>query len=184
MGALAGLALAVTVLYAQHALNDATDVVARGDGDTVISAVIVDLWEAESLDSETLTSVIEKHQARRLRYVGLVDRHDRHVIVEAGTATIEKSSYMPGETIRRGKRVRLVSLIPFRAETRACRWESAKSCSLNWRRQLFFVIRRSLHFEHSACGSTHGLKYLWPFCAIACARTLLSHWKPRAWRSP
>jgi two-component system, NtrC family, sensor histidine kinase HydH len=119
MGALAALALAVTVLYAQHALSDATDVVARGEGDTVISAVIVDLWEAESLDSETLTSVLDKHQTRRLRYVGLVDRHDRHVIAEAGTATIEKSSYMPGEIIRRGKRVRLVSLIPFRAETRA-----------------------------------------------------------------
>ena len=43
MGALAALALAVTVLYAQHALNDATDLVARGDGDTVVSSVIVDL---------------------------------------------------------------------------------------------------------------------------------------------
>ena len=119
MGALAALALAVTVLYAQHALNDATDVVARGDGDTLISAVIADLWEAESLTPETLASVLERHQDRRLRYVGLVDRHDRHVLVEAGTATIEKSSYMPGEAVRRGERVRLVSLIPYRAETRA-----------------------------------------------------------------
>jgi two-component system sensor histidine kinase HydH len=119
MGALAALALAVTVLYAQHALNDATDVVIRGDGDTVLSTVIVDLWEADSLTPETLTSVLEKHEAERLRYVGLVDRQDHHVIVEAGTATIERTSYMPGETLRRGPRVRLVSLIPFRAETRA-----------------------------------------------------------------
>jgi two-component system, NtrC family, sensor histidine kinase HydH len=119
MGTLAALALAVTVLFAQHAVNDATDVVMRGDGDTLVSSVIVELWETDSLTSETLTSVLQKHEARRLRYLGLVDRQDHHVIVEAGTATIEKGSYMPGETIRRGQRVRLVSLIPFRAETRA-----------------------------------------------------------------
>jgi two-component system sensor histidine kinase HydH len=119
MGALAAVALAVMVLYAQHALNDATDVVMRGDGDTVISTVIVDLWEADSLTSETLTSVLAKHEAQRLRYVGLVDRQDHHAIVEAGTATIERTSYMPGDILRRGPRVRLVSLIPFRAETRA-----------------------------------------------------------------
>jgi two-component system sensor histidine kinase HydH len=119
MGALAALALAVMVLYAQHALNDATDVVMRGDGDTVISTVIVDLWEADSLTSETLTSVLAKHEAQRLRYVGLVDRQDHHAIVEAGRATIARTSYMPGDILRRGQRVRLVSLIPFRAETRA-----------------------------------------------------------------
>jgi signal transduction histidine kinase len=119
MGTLAALALAVTVLFAQHAVNDATDVVMRGDGDTLVSSVIVELWETDALTSETLTSVLQKHEARRLRYLGLVDRQDHHVIVEAGTATIEKGSYMPGETIRQGQRVRLVSLIPFRAETRA-----------------------------------------------------------------
>jgi signal transduction histidine kinase len=119
MGALAALALAVTVLFAQHALNDATDVVIRGDGDTLVSTVIVDLWEAEALTSETLVSVLEKHEARRLRYVGLVDRQDHHVVAEAGTATIAKASYMPGETLREGRRVRLVALIPPRAETRA-----------------------------------------------------------------
>lgn len=119
MGTLAALALAVTVLFAQHALNDATDVVIRGDGDTLVSSVVVDLWEAKSLASETLTSLLEKHEARRLHYVGLLDRQDHHVIAEAGTATITKASYMPGETLRRGQRVRLVALIPPRAETRA-----------------------------------------------------------------
>jgi two-component system sensor histidine kinase HydH len=119
MGALAAFSLAVTVLFAQHALDDATDVVIRGDGDTLVSTVIVELWETDSLTSETLTSVLEKHEARRLRYVGLVDRQDHHVVVEAGTATIARTSYMPGETRRQGQRVRLVALIPPRAETRA-----------------------------------------------------------------
>jgi signal transduction histidine kinase len=119
MGALAVLALAVTVLFAQHALDDAADVVIRGDGDTLVSGVMVDLWEAKSLTPETLTSVLDRHKARQLRYVGLIDRQDHHVMLEAGTATIAKTSYMPGETLRRGQRVRLVALIPPRAETRA-----------------------------------------------------------------
>jgi hypothetical protein len=54
MGALAALSLAITVLFAQHALDDATDVVIRGDGDTLVSTVIVELWETDSLTSETL----------------------------------------------------------------------------------------------------------------------------------
>jgi two-component system sensor histidine kinase HydH len=119
MGTLAALALAVTVLYAQHALNAATDVVIRGDGDTLVSSVVVDLWEAESLTSEALASMLEKHAAQRLRYVGLIDRQDHHVVAEAGKATIAKDSYMPGEALRRGGRVRLAALIPPRAETRA-----------------------------------------------------------------
>jgi two-component system sensor histidine kinase HydH len=119
MGTLAALALAVTVLYAQHALNAATDVVIRGDGDTLVSSVVIDLWEAESLASETLGPVLEKHAAQRLRYVGLFDRQDHHVLAQAGTATIAKASYMPGEALRRGGRVRLAALIPPRAETRA-----------------------------------------------------------------
>jgi two-component system sensor histidine kinase HydH len=119
MGMLAAVALAVTVLFAQDALNDAAEVVVRGDGDTLVSSVVVDLWEAESLTSEALASVLEKHEAQRLRYVGLLDRQDHHVVAEAGTATIAKASYMPGETVRQGQRVRLVALIPPRAETRA-----------------------------------------------------------------
>jgi two-component system sensor histidine kinase HydH len=81
--------------------------------------VIVDLWEAESLTSQTLASLLDKHETRRLRYVGLIDRQDHHVLADAGTATIAKASYMPGETFRQGRRVRLVALIPPRAETRA-----------------------------------------------------------------
>jgi two-component system, NtrC family, sensor histidine kinase HydH len=119
MATLAALALAVTVLFAQHALNDAADVVIRGDGDTLVSSVVVDLWEAELLTSETLALVLRKHEAQRLRYVGLFDRQDHHVIAEAGTATIAKASYLPGETLRQGRCVRLVALIPPRGETRA-----------------------------------------------------------------
>jgi two-component system sensor histidine kinase HydH len=119
MGTLAALSLAVTVLFAQHALTEAAGVVVRGDGDNLVSGIVVDLWEAESLTSDALASVLTKHEAQRLRYVALVDRQDHHVIAEAGTAAITKPLYMPGETLRQGSRVRLVALIPPRAETRA-----------------------------------------------------------------
>jgi two-component system sensor histidine kinase HydH len=125
MGALAALAMAVTVLFAQHALNDAAEVVIRGDGDTLVSSVVVDLWESDSITSETLASVLEKHAAQRLRYVGLFDRQDHHVIAEAGMATVAKAPYLPGETLREGRRVRLVALIAPRAETRAAAYPAS-----------------------------------------------------------
>jgi len=112
MAILAALSLAVTVLFAQHALDNAADVVVRGDGDSIVAALVVDLWEAESpVTSETLTSVLAKHQAQGLRYVALVDRTDHHVSAEAGTPAIAKPFDLPGEVVRQGKRVRLVDAL-------------------------------------------------------------------------
>jgi len=118
MGALAAIALAITVLYAQHALSDATDVVIRGEGYTVVTDVLVDLWETDAISDGTLAAILAKHESQRVRYVALVERQQHHVIFEAGTSTIE-AAYRPGEAIRRGARVRLVTLIPPRADTRA-----------------------------------------------------------------
>jgi two-component system, NtrC family, sensor histidine kinase HydH len=118
MAVLASVSLAVTVALASHALDDAADVVVLGDGDTLSSQVVVDLWEAESLTSETLARVLAKHSAQGLQYVALNDREDLHVIVEAGTREI-RSAARQGEVVRQGRRVRLFGLIPPRAETRA-----------------------------------------------------------------
>jgi two-component system, NtrC family, sensor histidine kinase HydH len=120
MAILAALSLAVTVGFAQHALETAAEVVIRGDGDTLIYDVVVDLWETESaLTSETLGPLIAKHEAQGLRYVALLDRQDHHAIAEAGAATMSGPPYLPGEVVREGRRVRLVALIPPRSETRA-----------------------------------------------------------------
>jgi len=120
MAILAALSLAVTVGFAQHALETAAAVVIRGDGDTLIADVVVDLWEVESaLTSEALAAVVAKHDAQGLRYVALLDRQDHHAIAEAGTATLARPLYLPGEVVRQGRRVRLVALIPPRSETRA-----------------------------------------------------------------
>jgi len=119
MAILAALSLAVTVALASRALDHAADVVVLGDGQTLISGVLVDLWRAESLTSERLATVIAKHDIQVLDYLALVDRQDHHVIIEAGAAVITKPFERPGEIVRQGRRVRLVALIPPRAETRA-----------------------------------------------------------------
>src|SRR5580658_11216063 len=64
MAILAALALAATVLLAQRALANAADIVIRGDGDTLIAGVVVDLWETAELTPGTLAAVIAKHGAQ------------------------------------------------------------------------------------------------------------------------
>jgi two-component system sensor histidine kinase HydH len=110
---LAALALAVTVLVAQRALNSVCEIVIRGDGDALISGLIVDLWRTEpEITSGTLAAVIAKHDAEGLRYLALLDRQDHHVMAEAGASEVDEPRYLLGEVVRRGRRVRLVSLIP------------------------------------------------------------------------
>jgi two-component system sensor histidine kinase HydH len=126
MATVAALSLAVTVFFAQRALDHAADVVIRGDGDTLLSGVVVDLWETPgSLDSAALGAVLRAHAPERLRYVALLDRQDHHVIAEAGEGTVARRVYLPGVVVREGRRVRLVALIPPRSETRAASTLSA-----------------------------------------------------------
>jgi signal transduction histidine kinase len=120
MAVLAALSLAITVLYAQRALDSAADVVVRGDGDTLIAAVNVDLWEVEwPLTAERVMSVLAKHEAQGLRYLAVIDRGDHRVIAEAGERTILKPFGLPGDVVRLGRRARLVALVPPPWETRA-----------------------------------------------------------------
>jgi two-component system, NtrC family, sensor histidine kinase HydH len=120
MATLAALSLAVTVWLAARALDHAADVVVLGDGEALIGDVVVDLWNTRTpLTSETLAGILGTHDAEGLRYVALADRQDHHALAEAGTANLARPLYLPGKVVRRGGRVRLVALIPPRAETRA-----------------------------------------------------------------
>jgi two-component system sensor histidine kinase HydH len=51
--------------------------------------------------------------------LALLDRQDHHVLDEAGASEIADARYLLGEILRLGRRVRLVSLIPPRTDTRA-----------------------------------------------------------------
>jgi two-component system sensor histidine kinase HydH len=120
MAILAALALAATVWLAQRALADAAETVIRGDGESLIRSVVVDLWQTESaLSREALAAMIAKHAANGLRYVALRDRQDHHLIAQAGASVIADARYRTGEVLRKRGRVRLVALIPPRSETRA-----------------------------------------------------------------
>jgi len=117
---LAALALAVTVLLAQRVLNNACDIVVRGDGEALLTSVVVDLWETEpELTPQTLAAVVAKHAEQGLRYVALLDRQDQHVLTAVGAPAIAGPPYLLGEVARQGRRARLVSLIPPRSVTRA-----------------------------------------------------------------
>lgn len=112
MAALAAFALAITVLVAHQALRSAADVLVRGDGDTLVTSVVVDLSEASwPPTTSTLAVVLAKHEAQGLRYVALVDRHDHQTLVEAGLAAIAKAAHLPGEVVRQGRRARLVDAL-------------------------------------------------------------------------
>jgi len=112
MAALAALALGVTVRIAQRALDNAGGVVIRGDADALVASLVVELSDAEwPVTSETLTRVLARHQAERLRYVALVDRQSHRVHVAAGAALIAKPFALPGEVARQGQRVRLIDAL-------------------------------------------------------------------------
>jgi two-component system sensor histidine kinase HydH len=120
MAILAALALAVTVLLAQHALDNAADVLIRGDGEAIAAGVVVDIWEvAWPLTAAELTPILAKHEADGLRYVAVVDRENHHVLASAGSAAISEPSSLPRDLLRQGCRTRLVALIPPPWETRA-----------------------------------------------------------------
>ena len=112
MAALAAVSLAVTVRVAQRALDNATDVVVRGDADALIERLTLELSEAEwPVTHSTLVRVVARHERERLRYVALVDREDHRARVEAGSVGIVEPFSLPGEVVRRGRRVRLIDAL-------------------------------------------------------------------------
>src|SRR5258708_6451431 len=112
MAALAALSLAITVLVAHQALRDAADVLVRGEGDPLVTSVVVDLAEAVwPPTTTTLAVVLAKHEAQGLRYVALVDRHDHRTLVEAGAAAIANAAQLPGVVVRQERRARLVDAL-------------------------------------------------------------------------
>jgi two-component system sensor histidine kinase HydH len=120
MAVLAALSLAITVLLAQRALDNAADLVGRGDGESLVAKVVVDLWEVPwPLTDSSVATVLAKYQPAGLRYLAVVDRADQHVLAQAGAAKIATPITLPRDLLRQGCRVRLVALIPPPWETRA-----------------------------------------------------------------
>jgi two-component system sensor histidine kinase HydH len=119
MAVLAAVAVAFTALFARHALDAAADVVVRGDADTLMSTVVVDLWRSDDITPGALDALLARHRAQHLQYVALLSRDDGHVLFEAGAATLHTGRTPYPDIVRRGARVRASRLIPPRAETDA-----------------------------------------------------------------
>src|SRR5260221_7207588 len=112
MAALAALSLALTVGLTQYTFDRAADVMIRGDGDSLVTSVLADLWDAAwPVSSEGLASVLAKHESQGLRYIALVDAKDHHVLAAAGGASIATTFDLPGEVARQGRRVRLIDAL-------------------------------------------------------------------------
>jgi two-component system sensor histidine kinase HydH len=115
MGALAVLSLGLTVRVAQRALTEASDVIVRGEGDALVSAVLSDIAEEDAPPTRALLEQeLTAHQAQGLRYVALLQR-DGSPEVEAGDARLRDAPLRPGQSVVVEKRVRLVApLMPHR----------------------------------------------------------------------
>ena len=111
MAGLAALALAATVFFAQRALTDASDVIVRGEGDALVSAVISDVaQEGSPVTTSLLEQELNAHAGEGLRYLAVVD-HDYNALAEAGQPMMGDVRLRPGEARMSGKRARVANVL-------------------------------------------------------------------------
>jgi two-component system sensor histidine kinase HydH len=109
MAFVAALALVATVLVARRTLVDATDVVVRGEADSLVVTVLADLAELDAPpDANDLARELAAQEAKGLRYVALVGR-DGAVMVEAGVSRIDAKVEPPGPPVVVDTRARLAA---------------------------------------------------------------------------
>jgi two-component system sensor histidine kinase HydH len=112
MGALAVVSLGATVFVAQRALADASDVIVRGEGDALVSAVVADIVdEGVPPTAAFLEQERKAHEAEGLRYIAIVDRDGSRVQVEAGDARMRDAVLRPGQSKMVEKRIRVAGLL-------------------------------------------------------------------------
>ncbi len=119
MAVLAVLSLGLTVYVAQRALTNASDIVVRGEGDVLMVSLIRELSEAEAPPTATqLAALLATHRESGLRYLAVVDRAGR-ALASAGDAQLGNEVPRPGESLVRGRRVRVAApLFPPRGPPR------------------------------------------------------------------
>ena len=108
---LAVLALGITVIVAQRALSDASDVVVRGEGDALMGIVVAELTEEGAPPTTAqLEKTLAAHGDQGLRYVAVVDREGKP-FAEAGRAELGRITPRPGRSETVGRRVRVANPI-------------------------------------------------------------------------
>lgn len=111
MAALAVVSLGVTVSTSKRALADASDVVVRGEGELLLTALVSELAEETRPASvDALSRALAAHSDEGLRYVAVVDR-EGNPLAEAGRAEIAAVVRRPGESRIEGRRARVAGLL-------------------------------------------------------------------------
>ena len=111
MAALSVVSLGATVVAAHSALDDASVMVVRGEGDVILGAVASDLASEEQPPTRAvLERVLEAHESEGLRYLGIVDREGRPM-AEAGIATMAGKPIRPGQPAIDGGRARVLGIL-------------------------------------------------------------------------
>ena len=106
MAIIAVVALGTTVLVADRALSDASDVVVRGERDSLVGTVVSDLADdGEVPTTATLARELEQQRGEGLRYLAVMGR-DGKPTAEAGEATMSDAQLRPGQTTVLGRRIR------------------------------------------------------------------------------
>jgi two-component system sensor histidine kinase HydH len=108
MAVLAVLSLGATVFVAQRALSEAATVVVRGEGDVLMATLARELATEDGTPptASQLERALDMHASSGLRYLALVERGGV-VVAEAGTPELVGERLPPGESVTRGRRVRL-----------------------------------------------------------------------------
>jgi two-component system, NtrC family, sensor histidine kinase HydH len=107
----AAVALALTVLVARAGLQEASDLLVRGEAQALLATLLAD---ADAVHHPLTRRTLERELVRQadsgLRYAAVVI-HDT-VVAQVGEARITPGSMEPGDFVREGRRARLVALLP------------------------------------------------------------------------
>lgn len=108
MAALAALSLGVAVFFAWQALHGASEVMARGEANTIVSKLQSDFSRSGDLSQPAMERALDRYGDKGLRYVAIVWGSES---VSSGEARIESRSERPGDFTMRAGRVRLVDWV-------------------------------------------------------------------------
>ncbi len=108
MAVLAAIALAATVVVARRGLEDAAQVVARGEGEALVIALQRELSvDGPGTSDASLEAHLGEHASAGLRYLAVV--RDDQTLARAGASTMTETSLREGEVSVVGGRVRMVA---------------------------------------------------------------------------
>jgi two-component system sensor histidine kinase HydH len=112
VSALAALGLAATVAVARGGLRDATLLIVRGEGESLLARGRRSMRQPPT--QALLEGLVAEGKSSGLRYLALVDPRNG-VWLEAGSEELRDRTMKPGDIKTRGQLARLVQVLPARA---------------------------------------------------------------------